>query len=126
MTVRPKGRSFRELKVWEKSHRLTLDAYTHTKSFPRDEAFGLTSQIRRSASSVPANIAEGCGRGGGDLARFCQIAAGSASELQYHFLLAHDLGYLDSASYADLEQKVSEVERMLAGFIDRLRTDDQS
>lgn len=121
MAVRPKGRSFRELKVWEKAHRLTLDAYSATAGFPRSEIFGLTGQIRRSASSVPANIAEGCGRGGGDLARFCRIAAGSASELQYHLLLARDLGYLDEQSYAVLEQQTTEVERMLAGFIDRLQ-----
>jgi four helix bundle protein len=124
MAVRSKGRDFRELKVWEKAHWLTLAAYQCTTSFPRDETFGLTSQIRRSASSVPANIAEGCGRGGGDLARFCRIAAGSASELQYHLLLARDLGYLEEAAYASLEQLASEVERMLAGFIGRLQSDD--
>jgi four helix bundle protein len=121
MAVRPKGRSFRELKVWEKAHQLTLDAYKRTAGFPREEAFGLTSQIRRSASSIPANIAEGCGRGGGDLARFCRIAAGSASELQYHLLLARDLGFLDGQSYSDLEQQTTEVERMLAGFIGSLQ-----
>ncbi len=82
--------------------------------------FGLTSQIRRAASSVPANIAEGCGRGGGDLARFCHIAAGSASELQYHLLLAHDLELLDLPAYQRLEQQATEVERMLASLIDRL------
>jgi four helix bundle protein len=120
MSVRAKGRDFRDLKVWEKSHRLTLEAYRATATFPRDEMFGLTSQIRRAASSVPANIAEGCGRGGGDLARFCHIAAGSASELQYHLLLAHDLELLDLATYDRLEQQVSQVERMLAAFIDRL------
>ena len=125
MAVRSKGRDFREVKVWEKAHRLTLDAYHHTTAFPREEVFGLTSQIRRSASSVPANIAEGCGRGGGDLARFCRIAAGSASELQYHLLLARDLGFLDTSTYATLEQQATEVERMLAGFIDRLQSDGE-
>jgi four helix bundle protein len=124
MAVRSKGRNFRELKVWEKSHQLTLEAYQCTTSFPREEVFGLTSQIRRSASSVPANIAEGCGRGGGDLPRFCRIAAGSASELQYHLLLARDLGFLDKTSYSDLERQATEVERMLASFIDRLMSDD--
>jgi four helix bundle protein len=124
MAVRSKGRNFRELKVWEKSHQLTLNAYQRTTSFPRDEVFGLTSQIRRSASSVPANIAEGCGCGGGDLPRFCRIAAGSASELQYHLLLARDLGFLDMTSYSDLERQATEVERMLASFIDRLTSDD--
>jgi four helix bundle protein len=120
MGVRAKGRNFRDLKVWEKAHRLTLDAYRATAVFPREELFGLTSQVRRSASSVPANIAEGCGRGGGDLARFCHIAAGSASELQYHLLLAHDLEFLDLESCDRLERQATEVERMLAAFIDRL------
>src|SRR5215218_10429363 len=116
MAVRSKGRNFRELKVWEKAHRLTLDAYRRTSGFPRDEVFGLTSQIRRSASSVPANIAEGCGRGGGDLPRFCRVAAGSTSELQYHLQLARDLGLLDESSYSILEERqATEVERMLAG-----------
>lgn len=120
MSVRAKGRNSRDLKVWEKPHRLTLDAYRATTVFPGEEMFGLTSQIRRAASSVPANIAEGCGRGGGDLARFCHIAAGSASELQYHLLLAHDLELLDPSTYDLLETQASEVERMLAAFIDRL------
>ncbi|MCC6791593.1 MAG: four helix bundle protein, partial [Thermomicrobiales bacterium] len=99
MAVGTKGRNFRELKVWEKAHRLTLATYQSTAIFPREETFGLTSQIRRAASSVPANIAEGCGRGGGDLVRFCRIAAGSASELQYHLLLARDLGYLAEPAF---------------------------
>jgi four helix bundle protein len=124
VVVRAKSRSFRDLKVWEKAYRLTLDAYRATKSFPRDEGFGPTSQIRRSASSVPANIAEGCGRGGGDLKRFCHIAAGSVSELKYHLLLAHDLELLNLDTYDRLEQQATEVERMLAVFIDRLVTSD--
>jgi four helix bundle protein len=88
-------RDFRELKVWHKSHQLTLDIYTATRGFPREEVYGLTSQFRRSSASIPANIAEGCGRtGDAELARFMLIAMGSASELEYHLLLAHDLGFL--------------------------------
>jgi four helix bundle protein len=124
LVARAKSRDFRGLKVWEKAHRLTIDAYRTTKAFPREEQFGLTSQIRRSASSVPANIAEGCGRGGGDLQRFCHIAAGSVSELKYHLLLAHDLELLDLQTYDRLEQQATEVERMLATFIDRLVSSD--
>ena len=75
-------KNFRDLKVWEKSHSLTLDLYSATRAFPPDERFGLISQIRRCSASVPANIAEGCGRrGNGEFHRFLQIATGSASEL---------------------------------------------
>ncbi len=117
MTVRPVTRDFRKLKIWERAHRLTLDVYRVTAVFPRDEQFGLTSQIRRSAASVPANIAEGCGRGGGDLARFCRIAAGSLSELQYHLILAHDLRLLGWDIYSPLSDQASELERMMTSFI---------
>jgi four helix bundle protein len=120
MVVRQKQRDFRKLKVWEKAHRLTLEVYRDTRLFPREELFGLTSQIRRAAASVPANLAEGCGRGGGDLGRYCRIAAGSASELEYHLILAHDLELLELESYERLAKQVEEVERMLSAFIDTL------
>jgi|SRR5215211_4005593 len=88
-------KSFRDLKVWEKGHELTLSVYKATAKFPNEERYGLTSQIWRSSVSVPANIAEGCGRGSdADLARFLQIVAGSASELEYHLLLAKQLNML--------------------------------
>jgi four helix bundle protein len=87
---------FRELQVWRKAHRLTLAVYRATAGFPREELYGLTGQIRRSCSSIPANLAEGCGRSGdSDFARFCSIAIGSASELEYHLLLAKDLHLID-------------------------------
>jgi len=115
-------RDFRTLQVWEKSHALTLQVYHITGSFPRDERYGLASQLRRAAASIPANIAEGCGRDGdAELNRFLQIAAGSASEAEYHLLLAHDLGYLDDASYTPLAQNVQEVKQMLASLIKRVR-----
>jgi four helix bundle protein len=118
-----KLKDFRKLAVWEKAHALTLAVYRATDEFPRDELFGLASQIRRAAGSIPANIAEGCGRDGdSELRRFMQISMGSASELEYHLLLAHDLGYLVDADYDLLSQDVEEVKRMLSGFIRRLKS----
>ncbi len=90
-------KDFKSLKVWHKAHQLTLLVYALTRTFPREEMYGLTSQIRRAAASIPANIAEGSGRrSDGELRRFLQIARGSASELEYHLLLARDLGFLGS------------------------------
>src|SRR3954465_15869545 len=112
---------YRKLKVWERSHQLTLAIYRVTSQFPKDELYGLTSQIRRACSSIPANIAEGCGRSGdAELARFLQISMGSASELEYHLLLAHDLKLLNHNDYQCLANDVSEVKRMLAAFIQKL------
>lgn len=117
-------KNFRELKVWEKGHELTLAVYGATARFPGEERYGLTSQIRRSSVSVPANIAEGCGRGSdADLARFLQIAAGSASELEYHLLLANELDMLNSADHKRLTKEVTEVKRMLTSFIKKLKAD---
>lgn len=120
-------RDFRQLKVWEKSHRLTLGVYKATATFPRPELYGLTSQIRRACVSVPANIAEGCGRSGeAELARFLDIAMGSASELEYHLILAHDLGLLDTSERNRLVGEVIEVKRMPTSFIRRLRPAQRS
>jgi four helix bundle protein len=111
-------KSFRDLKVWEKSHQLALSAYEATSGFPKQEMFGLVSQIRRCASSVPANIAEGCGRrGNGEFHRFLQIAMGSASELEYHLLLSRDLKFLDAEKYTALNSQAEEIKRMLASLI---------
>ena len=86
--------------------------------------YGLTSQIRRSCASIPANVAEGCGRGGDpELARFLQIAMGSASELEYHLLLARDLEYLGPSDYEGLAEDVIEVKRMLTSFLQKLKAD---
>ena len=115
-------RDFRELKVWEKSHRLALAVYKTTCNFPKGELYGLTGQIRRSCVSVPANIAEGCGRNGNaELARFLQIALGSASELEYQLLLSRDLSLLTSAEYKQLAADTTEVKRMLTSFIQTLK-----
>lgn len=111
-------RSFRELKVWQKSHSITLDLYQATAAFPKHELYGLTSQLRRSAASVAQNVAEGCGRSTGpDFARFLQIALGSASETEYHILLASDLCYLEPQLARQLEDRVTEVKRMLYSLI---------
>jgi four helix bundle protein len=116
-------RDFRTLKVWGKAHELALSVYKATMSFPKEEMYGLTSQIRRSASSIPANLAEGCGRDGpGELGRYCQIAMGSASELEYHLLLSHDLNLLEDQAYQHLSSQTTEVKRMLAGFVKTLKS----
>jgi four helix bundle protein len=116
--------SFRNLKVWERAHALTLDVYKSTKPFPREETYGLTSQMRRSAVSIGANIAEGtCRNGDADFARFLQMAAGSASELEYHLILAHDLELLKTIEYQRLSDAAIEVKRMLASLMQRLRAD---
>lgn len=116
--------SFRNLKVWEKAHILTLDVYKSSKSFPRDEIYGLTSRMRRSAASIGANIAEGsCRKGDCEFSRFLQIAMGSASELEYHLLLAHDLELLKLADFQRLSGEVVEVKRMLSSFLLKLRAD---
>lgn len=113
---------YRNLKVWERAHQLTLAVYTATAVFPKDELYGLTSQIRRSCSSIPANIAEGCGRDGDtEFARFLRIAMGSASELDYHLLLARDLNFVNSGTYEQLASELAEVRRMLNSFIQKLR-----
>ena len=117
-------KDFKELKVWEKAQKLTLAVYKGTRSFPKEELYGLTSQMRRSCSSIPANIAEGCGRSGdAELRRFLHIAMGSASELQYHVLLARDLSLLDELTHDRFANDVSEIKRMLASFIKKLNTD---
>ncbi|NNK96963.1 MAG: four helix bundle protein [Desulfobacterales bacterium] len=114
-------RDFKQLKVWEKAHNLTVQVYKITKSFPPDERFGLTGQLRRAAASVPTNIAEGCGRDTErDFARFLSIAAGSASELEYQLLLASDLSYIENEILANLTQQVNEVKMMLNVFIKKL------
>ena len=117
-------KDFRDLQVWQKAHQLTLMVYRLTASFPRDERYGLTSQLRRSSSSIAANLAEGCGRNGdAELARFCSIAMGSASELEYHLLLARDLKLLTVTAYAEVAQQTTEVKRMLTGLIQKLTAD---
>jgi four helix bundle protein len=116
--------SFRNLKVWEKAHAVTLDVYGASRSFPKDELFGLTSQMRRASASIGANIAEGsCRKGDTEFGRFPQIAVGSASELEYHLLLARDLRILAATDYERLSGGVVEVKKMLASLIRSCRAD---
>lgn len=111
-------KDFRNLVVWNKAHELTFRCYKFTSEFPRTETYGLTSQIRRSAASIAANIAEGCGkRGNAEFQRYLAIAAGSASELEYHLLLAKDLRFLEAQEYEFLNRAVVEIKRMLATLI---------
>jgi four helix bundle protein len=113
---------FKQLKVWSKAHEFTLWIYQRTRSFPKDEMYGLTSQIRRASASIGANIAEGCGRRSDpELRRFIQIARGSASELEYHLLLASDLHFLAADEFAAMELKILEIQRMLAALAQRLQ-----
>lgn len=115
-------RDFRDIQVWQKAHLLALAIYQVTMSFPSAEKFGLISQMRRASVSIPANIAEGCGRtGDAQLAQFMQISMGSASELEYHLLLAHDLKFLPTPEYQRLHEQTLEVKRMLAAFLKQLR-----
>jgi len=115
-------KDFRQLKVWEKAHQLALDIYRATKNFPKEELYGLTSQIHRASMSVPTNIAEGCGRNtDAEFARFLQIAMGSASETEYQLILAHDLEFLSKESHGSLHQEVEEVKRMLASLLKTIR-----
>ena len=115
---------YRKLSVWAKSHELALSAYKATNTFPSTEIFSLTSQIRRSSASIPANIAEGCGRGGGiELKRFLQIASGSAQETEYHLLLFADLGYLKPEDQMKLADQVSEIKRMLSALIKKVKAE---
>ncbi len=111
-------RNYRDFEVWEKAHKLTLLLYKTSRSFPKEEFYGLTSQLRRSAMSMGANLAEGCGRQTTpELARFVRIAMGSASELDYHLLLAHDFGYLQSEQHKGLCQELTRIRKMLAALL---------
>jgi four helix bundle protein len=107
-------KDFKDLRVWAKAHLLTIDIYRATREFPKEELFGLTSQMRRCASSIGANIAEGSGRkSDGELTRFLHIARGSAAELECHLLLAHDLSLLSDSKHNLLAKQTDEDQRML-------------
>ena len=117
-------KDFRSLDVWKKSHELVLAIYRVTAAFPKNELYGLISQIRRAAASIPANIAEGCGRtGDAELARFLTIAMGSASELEYHLLLSRDLNFLTVDTHETLTAQTVEIKRMLTSLIQKLRAE---
>ena len=114
--------SYRNLDVWKLAHELTLLLYRDSVTFPKQEAYGLIGQIRRAASSIGANIAEGCGRGtDGELRQSLQYGMGSATELDNHLLLARDLGYLDGDTYAARLEDMTRIQKMLSSFIVKLR-----
>lgn len=115
-------KDYRELRIWQRSHEFVLKTYRSTIDFPKEELFGLTSQMRRAAVSIAANIAEGCGRDGdAELKRFLNIALGSACELDYQILLASDLGYYGSNEAQLLAKEILELRRMIGGFIQKLK-----
>jgi four helix bundle protein len=115
--------NYRNIKAWQKSHELVLSLYKITTKFPKDELYGLTSQIRRAAASIPANIAEGCARGGDpEFSRFLHIAQASASELDYHLLLAKDLELIEAQEYESLSEALDHIRRMLTNFIQSLKS----
>ena len=108
---------FRKLSVWKKAHAIALGIYRETANWPKHELFGLISQCRRAAFSVPANIAEGCGKNSdGELAKHARNSLGSASELSYYLILAHDLNYTQRSAHEQLQTDLSEVRRMIASL----------
>ena len=108
---------YRKLEVWQKAHQMTLLVYRVTQSFPANELYNLTSQMRRSAYSIPMNIAEGCGKASSpDFARYLDISSGSASELDYQLVLSHDLGYLDEEIHKTMHAQLSVIRKMLSSL----------
>ena len=117
---------WKNLKVWQKSHALVLDVYTVTRSFPKDELFGLTSQVRRSVSSVPANLVEGQSRNTTkEYLQFLYNARGSLEETRYHLLLAKDLTYLKDETYNHLESQYEQTSKMLNSLIKSIKKGTQ-
>jgi four helix bundle protein len=109
---------YKKLRVWERAHRLTVEIYKATSSFPKSEIYGLTSQMRSSSSSIPTNIAEGTGRNSqAEFCRFLHISMGSAHEVEYQMLLARDLGFITEEIYTTLNDEVMEIQSMLSTLI---------
>ncbi len=124
MEKREPAKSFKELIVWQKAHQLVLNVYRATKSFPKEEIYGLTSQLRRSSVSVAANIAEGFKKKGtADKLKYMNTAQGSLSETDYHLLLANDLGYFDTGN---LLKDVDEVGRLLESYMRGIKRNTDS
>ena len=114
--------NFKDLKVWEKAHLFTLSIYNVTKSFPKEEMYSLTNQLRRAASSIPANIAEGCGKNSkADLANFLNISLGSANEAEYFLILSKDLNYLPLLLFNELDDTINQIKAMLISLIQKVR-----
>ena len=115
--------NYQDLKVWQKAHAMVLMVYQLTKQFPKEEMYGLTSQLRRSVGSVPANLAEGCGKNNQlDTANYFQISLGSLHETEYYALLAKDLTYISESDFDHLDSSIKEVKAMLVALIKTVRT----
>jgi four helix bundle protein len=114
-------RNYQDLQVWAKAHALLLDLYHVSRGFPKDELYGITSQVRRAVLSIGSNLAEGCGRRtSGEMARSIRVAMGSASELDYQVLVCRDLGYMKADDYQRMSKKLVEVRKMLTAFLDKV------
>ena len=115
--------NYKELKVWDKAHQLTLKVYKMTTKFPKEELYSLTNQLRRCAAAIPANIAEGCGKNSQkDLGNFLNIALGSANEAEYFLLLSKDLAYLPNEEHLTLNDNINEIKAMLISLIHKVRS----
>ena len=114
---------FRNLQVWKKSHEFTLKIYKITCNFPKEEMFGLTSQLRRASTSIPTNIAEGCVKNTNpEYSRFLYISLGSASEVEYLLMLCKDLELIDENKYKMLSEEIQEIKKMLTALIKKVKT----
>lgn len=118
-------RDFHKIDVWKRSHQLTVAIYKITETFPKNEIFGLTSQIRRAISSVPTNIAEGCGRNSdAELFNFLNIASGSAAEVEYQIVLSKELGYIAEPVATELANEIAEIRKMLGSYMRKLKANN--
>ena len=115
--------NYKDLILWQEAHNLTLKVYEYSKAFPKDETFGVTSQLRRACVSIACNISEGCGRlSDKELAHFLVIANGSASELAYQLLLSKDLEYISEPDYNQFDQDLTQIRKMLNAFVKQLNS----
>ena len=115
--------NYKDLKVWEKAHQFTLEVYEITKLFPKEEMYSLTNQLRRVASSIPANIAEGCGKNSqAEFAHFLNVSLGSANEAEYFLILSKDLKYINENIFDTLLKIMNEIKAMLIALISKVRT----
>jgi len=116
-------KDFRDIQVWNKGHKLAIEIYKLTAGFPREEIFGLSSQIRRAAFSIPTNITEGCGRGSAkELKQFLKIVMGSASEVEYQILLSYELRYMDRKTYDNSSSDIQEIKKIISSYIVKIRS----
>ena len=115
-------KNYKNLIVWQKAHALAVHVYKETAEFPKVEQFSLTSQLRRAATSIPTNLAEGCGKySQADLANYLQIALGSSNEVEYLILLSYELCYMKDQQYKNLDRQVNEVKAMLISLVTKVR-----